>query len=96
MGKHLPDEAAKTPLLSAVSNFSARNAVYTIRKVFHVIIDEKPRQRLQRSLIAKTQGGKKLIHNLFTILRSICSHLQDSPTFPDPPNCQKVLNQMDQ
>jgi len=46
-GKLLPDEAAKTPLLSAVSNFSARNAVYTTRTVFHVIIDEKPRPRLQ-------------------------------------------------
>ena len=57
-GKLLPDEAAKTPLLSAVSNFSARNAVYTTRTVFHVIIDEKPRPRLQQSLIAKTQGKK--------------------------------------
>lgn len=93
MGKHLLDEAAKTPLLSAVSNFTTQNAVYTI---FHGIINENPRRRPQRSMIAETLNEKKLIHNLLTILCSIYSHLQDSSTFPKPPYCQKVLNQMHQ
>ena len=59
-GKLLPDEAAKTPLLSAVSNSKAYSKAWL------------PKLR-----------GKKLIHNLFTILCSICSHLLDSPIFPD-------------